>query len=155
HLHVWGRPFFITDESPEEVSAGIDRYLAATPRQVDAIARDMLRKMRPGLEKQVQPSAEGSLPGDADLAQGIRGRIDLLRDAYAAMMRGETFQVNDEEHDPQEVLASDLPFLVVDFAANFTPGWMARGYVWPTHLLAEAGLDVDEFFGTAAGVFAP
>src|SRR4051812_109279 len=41
-LHIWGRPFFITGATPEEVSEGIDRYTAATAETVDDVAREML-----------------------------------------------------------------------------------------------------------------
>jgi hypothetical protein len=157
HLHVWGRPFFITDESPEDVSSSIDLYLAASPREVDGIARSMLHKLKPGLEKHVQPSTGGKLPSDNNLNRGLRARMEFLRAAYAALQRGETIEMNDEEVDAADALAGNVPLLVLDFAANFQPGWMARGYVWPTHLLSEAGLesDVEDLFGAPAYFLEP
>jgi hypothetical protein len=148
-LHVWGRPFFITAETPAEVSEAIDRYQAAGPEEVDNIARDMLRRLGPGLEGVVTPQTEGTLPAESDLAQQLRWKIDLFRDAYHAWKRGEQVTAPDgERHDPLELFATDFTLAALEFIARFQPGWMARGHVWPTYLLGEAGL-------ARSGLFAP
>jgi hypothetical protein len=151
-LHVWGRPFFITDDHPEEVSCSIDRYLAASSSaEVKKIVDDMLDRLDPQLVGKIEPAPEGHLPDDADLANGLRWKLDTLRAALRAFKAGEKkFQGQDgESHDPKQLLQTALPHALLEFAAIFQPGWMGRGYVWPTHLIDEAELDPEGLFESA------
>ncbi len=154
-LHVWGRPFFITTPS-DRVSESIDRYLAATPRQVDKIAEDMLRELNPALVGKVEPSTEGKLPGPKKLGESIRFAIDFYRNAYPNLKSGKPVRLPNEE----EVAAADL-FLgsfgldVVTFASQLQPGWMSRGYVWFTAFIDRAMLDASKFVESAAPLFQP
>lgn len=156
HLHVWGRPFFITMDEPTEVSAAIDRYLAASPADVDDIAREMIQRLDPALVSHVKPDRSGRLAPPKRRAQGIRYKMDFLRECFRALRRGETVTDGEgEEADPRDFFIGSFPLDVVEFAAHFRPGWMARGYVWPTHLLGEAGVGIAEYFQTAAPLFEP
>lgn len=147
-LHVWGRPFFVTVEDDAQIGASIDRYLAArTDAEVDAIAADMLRVLDPSLPDRARPSTDGSLPGDADLAAGLRQSLDLLREAWKASERGGSVRVPSGDQVPaSELLYREVPLAVLTFAAHFRPGWMDRGYVWPTALFAEAGVPAADLF---------
>jgi hypothetical protein len=88
-LHVWGRPFFITSSSSEEVSDAIDRYLAADEEQVDDIAAEMLRQLDPGLLGRVSPDSDGELPDDVAILHDLFWKLDLFRKAYAALKSGQ------------------------------------------------------------------
>src|SRR5262245_63308057 len=56
-LHVWGRPFFITARTPEEVSDRIDRYCAAgSDAEVDALAREEVARLNPTLAQRMGPA---------------------------------------------------------------------------------------------------
>jgi hypothetical protein len=142
-LHVWGRPFFVTAPDPVAVSEIIDRYLDANLEVADAIAKSELGRLDPKLLSSVVPDLDGDLPSDDELAQGIRWKLDLLRRCYAARQAGERSVTlpDGEEADPCELLAREVPLALLEFAANFRPGWMARGLVWPTVLLQEAAID--------------
>jgi hypothetical protein len=142
-LYVWGRPFFVTAPDPVAVSEIIDRYLDANLEVADSIAKSELGRLDPELVESVQPDLEEDLPSDEELAQGIRWKLDLLRRCYAAQHAGERSVTlpDGEEADPCELLAREVPLALLEFAANFRPGWMARGMVWPTVLLQEAALD--------------
>lgn len=142
-LHVWGRPFFVTAADPAAVSEIIDRYLDASLEVADAIAKGELGRLDPDLPNTVAPDLCGDVPSDEDLAQGVRWKLDLLRRCYAARAAGERSVTlpDGEEADPCELLAREVPLAVLEFSANFRPGWMARGLVWPTVLLSEAELD--------------
>jgi hypothetical protein len=146
-VHVWGRPFFITDKDPEAVSNAIDAYLGARPDQVDAIAKKMIEKLEPSLVDAIVPSKEGTLPKDAELAAGIRKNLDRFREAFAAIKSG--------DDEPRSLFASDFPLTAVIFATQFRPGWMARGFGWPTQLFAEIDVDVSELFVMPTDLFAP
>ncbi|MBX3249664.1 MAG: hypothetical protein KF901_20980 [Myxococcales bacterium] len=144
-LHVWGRPFFVTVEG-DAVGEAIDRYLdARTDAEVDAIAKEMLRALDPALADEVEPSNEGSLPDDEALAIGLRASLDLIRAAWAAPRGGTVVVPSGEAVPAEELLWREVPLTVLTFAAHLRPGWMDRGYVWPTVLLGEAGVETSLF----------
>lgn len=156
-LHLWGRPFFITSDSGL-VSEGIDRYMAATPATVDAVAKEMLDKLSPGLSAQVSPDEEGGLPDtDAELVESYKSGIDCLRSAVQAIRQGKDVIVTPggDEAAPEEIVLNHTVFTAVDFASLFRPGWMARGYCWPTYLLIQADIPIDEFFESMESIFSP
>jgi len=136
HLHVWGRPFFITSEGSAAIATDIDRYLAARPSDVDAIAVNMLEQLEPGLPARVEPDLTTSLPEDAALKAGLRARVDLLRACCAALRHKQsevTFQ--GQTCEPRAVVGREAMDIIVEFAAHLRPGWMSRGMTWPTYLL--------------------
>jgi hypothetical protein len=155
HLHVWGRPFFITSPT-ERVSEAVDRYLAATPGQVDSIAEGMLRELNPALPGNVTPSTEGKLPGPEQLAKNVRHALDFYRAAYPKLKTGERVELPDgDDASPEELFLTSFALDVVTFAANLQPGWMSRGYVWFTAFIARARLDAGEYVESAASLFQP
>lgn len=154
-LHVWGRPFFITTAT-ERVSESIDRYLAATPKQVDKIAKEMLCELNPKLVEKVTPSTKGKLPKPKQLAQNIRFPLDFYRDAYSKLKSGEVVQLPDGRAiSAQELFLGSFGLDVMNFAAKLQPGWMSRGYVWFTAFLRRAKLDASKYVKSAASLFQP
>ena len=137
HVHFWGRPFLV---GRADVSAAIDRYLAAAPEDVDSIAREEILAFSPALEEMQPLEDAGHLLPDEDLARDVRGTLDVLQEAYAARKAGKRVELpSGEEVDPQEIFASDFLHASLQFASIFRPGWMGRD-VWPSKLLAGAGI---------------
>lgn len=154
-LYIWGRPFFITTPS-DQVSATIDRYLAATPKQVDKIAEEMLRELNPDLVGKVTPDTEGKLPGPKKLAEGIVETLNFFRAAYPKLARNEAVELPRGDTAPAaELFLHSMPLHVLTFAAHLQPGWMSRGYVWCTAFIDRARLDASKFVESAAPLFAP
>ena len=154
-LHVWGRPYFVTAPAAE-VSAVLDRYLAATPAQADAVAMEQLHLLHPNLPNLVQPDAEGVLPDDEALARGLREDLEVLRGAYPHLASGRPVKLPDgEATDPEDLFLFTMPLSVLTFAAHLNPGWMARGHVWFTQYLGDAKLDADGLVESAASLFEP
>jgi hypothetical protein len=155
-LHLWGRPFFITVDRPDQVSRAIDHYLAAKPNEVDALAADMLRILDPELVDIVKPKQEGQLPEDAALAEHLRHEMDLFRECYQARGQKKKVRLPDGRlASPREMFRHHFPLAILSFAAQFRPGWMARGHVWPTCLLEELGLELPPYFTSPASLFKP
>ena len=156
-LYVWGRPFFITSQDPQEVSETIDRYLnAAASDIVDQIAREMLAGLAPSLVDTVQPDMTGTIPPDDAVKEDTRSQLDQLHGAYEAIATGQKVSApGGEQVAPDEFLAQFVPLTILSLASLFRPGWMARGHVWPTEMLKKAGLDVGAFFEPAGAIFQP
>ncbi|WP_436771051.1 hypothetical protein, partial [Yinghuangia sp. YIM S09857] len=154
-LHVWGRPFFVTGDDPAQVTHDVGRYLAATPDEVPALAREMLGRLHPRLAAETTPSTEGVIPDDAALREHMSWRMRILRAAGGALRNGRSVVRDPDtgrEHTPGDLIDSEVPFSVLEFVAMFHPGWMSRGYTWPTRVCAEAGVD-DVGFGAPVPLF--
>jgi hypothetical protein len=177
-VHVWGRPFFITHATVEEVSAALDGYLKADEGSVDRIAKAMLGRLdmviqkelpgmdevaqkamkpcEPSLVQSLQPDTQAVLPADDELVKSIRGTMDLFRDAFAAARAGRMVKLPDgSDVEPGELFATDFPLAALTFASIFRPGWMARGRGWPSLLLAQAGLPAEQYFEEPLALFEP
>jgi hypothetical protein len=154
NLHVWGRPFFIEADDPAEVSGYIDRYLAArTPAQIDAIAKEVKHKLLPALD--VEPDMGAGIPAKKALDSAVLNNLNVLADVVSAYKSGKKTVVlpSGNEDTPEHVLMGSYPTLALTFASRFRPGWMDRGMVWPTLLMANAKLDCRKFFEPPAPLF--
>lgn len=152
-LFIWGRPFFIT---VPEVSEVTDLYLGA--RDDDAVtllAREMSERIEPGLSSRVIPDLEGGVPTDKEFRDSFTWKLELFRSAFEAVRDGSFVIAPDgQKHEPVALFETDFPLAALSFAAHFRPGWMARGYVWPTRLFEAAGLECP-FFSDASRLFQP
>ena len=181
-LCVWGRPFFVVGDTTDDVLDGVERYLACADPEADleaadAVARSMIDRLddgharlppdlapevvdvvgtfRPFLDHLPEAGADRTLDV-ADVRRDLAGQVDLLRDAWR---RRHTDDRLGDDRLPEAVPASDLtrdlPLALVGLGACVLPGWMGRGYVWPTTLLPESGVRVSDLFETPAGLFGP
>jgi hypothetical protein len=145
-VYIWGRPFFITEESPVAVSASIDSYLEADDAGVDSIAKRMMELLKPGLSSEVTPYKEGPFPSDSEFLESFTADIWLMAEAFKRLPSGASLRLpNGESQQPAEIIQSHFPLTAISFASHFRPGWMARGYVWPTELLRQASLPTSTF----------
>jgi hypothetical protein len=145
-LHVWGRPFFIVADEPEQVAEAAVRYLNTPLDGVDDLAREMVARLDPALVAAVRPDTGGSLPDDAGLARSFSWRPRILRSAVAAVRAGETtMRWNGQELKPADVLAQETVYMLLNFVSDLVPGWMSRGKTWPTYLLDAGGLPATGF----------
>ncbi|MFC5752903.1 hypothetical protein [Actinomadura rugatobispora] len=151
-LHVWGRPFFIVADGAERVAEDVQRYLATPSDQVDDLAAEMLNRLDPALAGRIEPDQGGRLPDDAALADSLSAAMRILRGAALALRAGErTVRHPDgREFDAADLLAREVPYNLLDFAAALLPGWMSRGYTWPTRLYGDAGIADEGFTSSVA-----
>jgi hypothetical protein len=111
--------------------------------------------LRPGLAEIVHPEDEGALPSADQFRNAETSRIVLFAESLKAHRTSRQIRLpNGESVNPRDLFASDFALSAVSFAASRRPGWMGRGYVWPTMLLKEAGLRND-MFESAENLFAP
>ncbi|MFE3544470.1 hypothetical protein ACFXK0_16045 [Nocardia sp. NPDC059177] len=141
-LYIWGRPFFVTAESPAAVAETVLRYTRADTDTVDELARTQLAQLDRALLDRVEPDPSGTLPADEHLATGFRWKLDLLRAAAVAVRAGRpTVRNGDDELAAADVLTGNAQFCTVEFLAALLPGWIDRGRVWPTELAENAATD--------------
>lgn len=170
-VQVWGRPYFICDETPREVSATLSVYQQAkTQDEVDAIARRTLGLLDAKLTEEERQLLGGKLSeivvpeesdddkelSDTEIVETAVWKLRIFRDAFDAYQRGASYTDPDgREHQPAALFQSDFPLAALEFASQFRPGWMARGYGWPTFLIQQVDVDLDDLFESAAPLFEP
>lgn len=137
---VWGRPFFVVAENPEQAAEGVMRWIATPLEDADGLAREMAGRAVPGLVETVEPDTDGHLASDEAMRADFLRLLLLLRASMEAARRGKMVVDHGEQRDPLAILARDVPFSVLQLAAHLTPGWMSRGSTWPTQLYASAGI---------------
>jgi hypothetical protein len=179
-LHYWGRPFFISADSTEDVLSIYQQYLETAPDDSDRlqalIARSIhhLEEQRTFVRSETSPEAievlnqffplseHLELEEDREyltqnkLRQRAGQTLHLLREAY--QKRDQEVQLpifgGRQTETPRRILSSALNEMV-NFAAILLPGWMGRGYVWPTALFEKIGVDVSHIFEKPTALFEP
>ncbi|MGE0322960.1 MAG: hypothetical protein AB7K71_01930 [Polyangiaceae bacterium] len=137
-LHVWGRPFLVTQETTAGIARVIDAYLEATPEHAEEIARSELDALQPGFSARVVPSTSGNLPPPSELRAQITYRCDVLRACVSGLREGKAeITVGDRDFEPASLVGRELMDVSLELAANLRPGWMSRGYTWPSHLIGD------------------
>lgn len=148
-LHLLGRPFFITLDSPEEVSQAIDEYLNASLEEVDGIAKQMLDHFNPGLVDVVEPKDPIPVPTLDDLREQWHRQWAVYQRAYQQILSEEEFATvlfEERSHAAEDVIGSSLPWGAVALSSFFYPTWTTGGLVWPQNLLSLAELETEDFF---------
>ncbi|WP_052850189.1 hypothetical protein [Streptomyces avicenniae] len=146
-LYVWGRPFLVTGDDPAAVTAGVLRWIGTPYEAADELARETLAALHPGLADVPAPPRD-EVPSEAELRREISYRVRVLRAAVAALRAGKD-TVRDPEsgetYPPTGLVEREIPMAVVAFSAALVPGWMSRGYTWPSTLCERAGTSTAEF----------
>lgn len=158
-IHVWGRPFFIYDD--KDINSIINQYLLADTETAELLAQKQLNAMREGLHTDITPNYEDISNCD-DISNEILWKIDLFKDAYRKLGTNELVCINKEQNtndsksdlqfegvtqapneiEPEELFRSDFFFCLIESASRPQPTWMDRGYVWPSRLLSEIGVNL-------------
>lgn len=178
-ISVWGRPFFIVADSCDDALAGFDAYLSLPhpdKDEVDRIVRDMLARLdakKMNIATLVRPEIAQMLYSyyplidhvvlDPQSAQydpsttsdWVRRRLERMRTIYSKRESNELIPLPDSDNKeyPARDLMASIPLEVVNISAMVLPGWRGCGYVWPTALFEQIGVDVSHLFEKPTWLF--
>lgn len=176
-VSVWGRPFFIVGDSCEQALEGYQAYLrlpSPDNRTVDALVRSMMVRLdhkRTDLAAAIHPTDAHILDGYYPLAdhvvpdpestdyetaleeEGLRSLLERMRTIYSKRHTNELISMPDGDRYPAYSLLGSFPLEIMSIAAKALPGWMGRGYVWPTALFEKIGVDVSRLFEPPTWLF--
>ena len=141
HLHLWGRPFLITQTN--EINKLIDQYLIANGNQSKSLAQQQIDFLKPSLHQKIEPDKQPQ-PDLEGFKHNASWKMDILRkcvEAYPAEVQDQDGQ----SHNSADLLNFNLTFYVLENVSLAYPTWMDRGQVWPSHLLESAGIRSDYF----------
>jgi hypothetical protein len=92
----------------------------------------------------------------ADTRRRLAAMIESYREAWThrgteRLIESEVF----EEPTSAADMARGAPYMLLNLAAQVLPGWMGRGYVWPTQLFEKIGVGVSHVFEKPTALFEP
>lgn len=127
-LHLYGRPFLVTEGSAESVGSIVDEYVKATgDSQVDSLILEQLIRLAPELGKNVQPKDGPDLPAEMSYRSELLASLKELHDLGQAARAGQEWGRTGNERKPAtEVLMHELPWRSASLHARAFPFWIGR-----------------------------
>lgn len=127
-LHLRGRPFFITEGSPDRVGRFCDDYLSARDvNTIDGLVLEQLLKLDRTLGREIEAEVLGDPPAattvHADLLQRLRELYEL---AGAARKGANWGNVGMTQRPALEILNEELPWRCIEIHAEAVPFWIAE-----------------------------
>lgn len=178
-LHYWGRPFLISADRTDDVLSMYTQYLETDPEDSESIQTLILqsiqhletkrRQIRSDTVSEIVKLLEGYYPlrdhieleDDREhlTRENLRSRagqeLQLLRNAFQQRNQKTRIELPDSRKlSPREILGY-APLELIDFAARLLPGWMGRGFVFPTVLFEKINVDVSHIFEKPTALFEP
>jgi hypothetical protein len=179
-LSVWGRPFFIVADTVDESLAAFASYMECSHEDlaaVDRIAASMLAKLdaqRSLLPRDKHAAAAAIVDTFYPLAHHLpepknqetpnlastRAYLEAVLTTYQdGWAQRNTDRIIESKVLDEPAAAADLarsaPYTLLNLASQVLPGWMGRGYVWPTQLFEKIGVPVSHLFETPTALFEP
>jgi hypothetical protein len=178
-LHYWGRPFLISADRTDDVLSMYSQYLETNPEDAETLQglieqsikhlESKRRQIRADMESEVIKTLEEYYPlldhleleEDREyltrekLRERAGQELRLLRKAY--QKRDQEIQIelpDGRKLTPREILGY-APHELIEFAARILPGWVGRGFVFPTALFKKIKVDVSKVFEKPTSLFEP
>jgi len=146
-LHLYGRPFLITEGSAPRVAERVEEYCEAPHGDaVESLALEQLVHMDAEMARSLQPLEGPELLADltyrSELLQGLKDLYDI---AHAAR-RGETWGPATGTRRPaMSVLLSELPWRAVLLHSKAIPFWVGRDVDGLETICRAAGVTPPDF----------
>jgi len=145
-LHLRGRPFLITEASPERAAEVAAEYVAAaSAAELNALVLDQLGRLDPALARGVAPEPLEAPGPDAAYRTALLGRLRQVHD-WGQAARGGQGGVRGT--------AADLRWRIVELHSRAVPFWVAGDVDGLGTICEAAGLEPPVGLGSAAGLFA-
>ncbi len=172
-LHLYGRPFFIDGDDPDQVITSYQKYLLSDLNHVPNLALETLESITskvnqlpsdvseeaikimlrfyPLRDNLVLPAA--NMMTDHEIANSIMNSINIIRDVWQNRNNKNHSIVVDSQKILSEKYMKEIPYYTILFATSLMPGWMGRGYNTPSNMLSEVGADIENLFAAPTKLF--
>lgn len=154
-LHLFGRPYLVTESTVKGVADAVDRYVGAPGAGgVDNLALEQLGALDPGLVH-VEPADGPPLSSDFEYRSEVFREIKMLSEVPRAVRRGQPWLAPDGSRRPAaEILQSELPWTAVRVHSRVIPSWVARDVDGLATMCDRAGTARPRCLSDAAALFA-
>ena len=127
-LHLYGRPFFITEGSASRVAERVEEYRSAPHGDgVDSLTLEQLVHLDAEIARSLDPVEGQELSADliyrSDLLAGLKDIYDI---AGAARQSGTGVAATGARRPAMDVLLSELPWRAVSLHSRAFPFWVGR-----------------------------
>jgi len=127
-LHLYGRPFLITEGSADRVATLVDEYLAAPGEEaIRALVLEQLVRLDPGIGGKIDPVEPGTQVTDMVYRRELLAGLKMLYDLALAARQGDNWGPAGGERVPAELaLPRELPWRAVFLHSRAVPFWIGR-----------------------------
>jgi len=152
-LHLEGRPYLVTESSPEQVARLVAEY-AAPESDIDALIREQLVRIDPKLAGRVEPPTDQAMPADVRQRADLLDELKQLFDLGNAARRNENWNSGGGARRPaRQLLGESLAYRAVQLHGRAVPFWSARDVDGIEVICEASGLTPPAFLTTARGLF--
>jgi hypothetical protein len=126
-LHLYGRPFFVTEESAERVASVVHEFRTAPSVPVaEAAVLDQLARLDPEFPGAFPPDEDEDPPQDLEVKHELMAEMRELFELAGAARRAGTWEVEGRERPALPVLLEEGPWRAVRLHARVMPYWRGR-----------------------------
>jgi len=103
--------------------------------------------------ERIKPQQSEHPPDLGATSRQLRKQFDSARAVFAGRNSDAVIDGDEGESVRAAELCPALAHQVINLAAQVLPGWMGRGYVWPTRLFSKIGVSVSGIFERPTSLF--
>jgi len=126
-LHIYGRPFLITEGSADRVAATLDEYRTTQGDQrIDALILEQLLRLDKELGKQLEAEQLSDPPNDMTYRAELLAALEQIFELAHAARRDDSWAGSAGREPARQALLRELPWRAVQAHARIHPFWIAR-----------------------------
>lgn len=154
-LHIDGRPFLVTEGSPDRVARLVGEYAReGKSDEIESLILEQIVRLDPKLAGRVDPLHAEALGSEmhykSELLDELRQIYDLAKTARA----GENWGPAGAPRRPAiEVLLESLPYRALQVHARAVPFWVARDVDGLDTICEATGIEIPSYLTTARDLF--
>ena len=154
-LHLFGRPYLITEGSAESVASMIEEFMQVdTNGAAQSLIMEQLVRLDPEIAKGIEPEIFGEAPAPANYRTDLLNRLKVIYDMARAAREGQAWGPADGRREPAlTVLARELPWRAVYLHSRAVPFWIAENVDGLDGVCRSAGVDPPQFLVPAGRLF--
>lgn len=150
-LHLYGRPFFITEGSAERVAGLADEYMGCSDgEEVDSLILDQLLRLDKELGKSVEPDGPEERGSSMSYRNELLGALKEIFDlSQAAATQDRWGPAGGARERADRVLSRELPWRAVLLHSRAIPYWIGENVDGLETICKAAGVTLPDFLTPA------
>lgn len=153
-LHLEGRPFLVTESSPDQVARLVAEFADDVgAADIESLILEQIVRLDPALAGKVEPLHDRHLGSEMAYKSELLAELRRLHELGKAARSGGGWGAAGKRRPATEALAESLPFLALQVHARAVPFWIARDVDGLDTICGAAELELPAFLSTARALF--